>query len=128
MIPVLTIKIFLAQEIKIRSQKNSISELPNYIAAINLDRRMELSSEIGSDLLEVLSKSFTKSFQDLGNLLESSPVAKKWAIGSLTAIIILITLILGFFGCMIYLKRSRKYTLVSNKAPPRPPRILETET
>ena len=91
MIPVLTIKIFLAQEIKIRSQKNSISELPNYIAAISLDRRMELSSEIGSDLLEVLSKSFTQSFQDLGNLLESSPVAKKWAIGSLTAIIILIT-------------------------------------
>ena len=112
MIPVLTIKIFLAQEIKIRSQKNSISELPNYIAAINLDRRMELSSEIGSDLLEVLSKSFTKSFQDLGNLLESSPVAKKWAIGSLTAIIILITLILGFCGCMIYLVR-RLGTLIN---------------
>jgi len=89
---------------------------------------MDLSSEIGADLLEVLSKSFTQSFQDLGNLLESSPVAKKWAIGSLTAIIVLITLILGICGCVIYLKKSKKYTLVSNQAaPPLPPRMLETE-
>ena len=117
----MTINLNLVHQIKSKSLLSAIEILPNKIQTLNIKERREMSSTMGDSLINILSNSFSTSFNDLSNLLTSSPVAKKYAIGSVIVLAILLLALILICSLCVYFKKSKKYQLVT-RIPPLPPR------
>ena len=109
-------------KIQTKSMTGSIQFLPDKIEILNNQERKELTQAMGNSIMDILSQSFSTSFNDLNNLLNSSPVARRYAIGSLVVLSILVLALVIICALCIYFRRSKKYQLVSRNAPPIPPR------
>ena len=114
--------IYLVHQIKSKSLLGALEVLPGKIQTLEIKERREMSSAMGNNLIDILSNSFTSSFNDLSNLLNSSPVAKKYAVGSIIVVSILLLVLVLICSICIYFKKSKKYQLIA-RIPPIPPRV-----
>ena len=117
----MTINFNLVHQMKSKSLLGALEVLPHKIQTLNLKERREMSSTMGESLIDILSNSFSSSFNDLSNLINSSPVAKKYAVGSIIVVSILLLALVLICSLCIYFKKSKKYQLVA-RIPPIPPR------